>query len=368
MLPPPEPPSDEIAAALAMLEPSIATPVPPAPAERPTPIPSTPPVALDDIASEADDEPSHQPVASHRFAKPQGSIPPTAEPASARPLRHPAPPPPTSAVVTSGAPRESNDPPTWNQLPSFGEHPAPVTSEAPDAIAPMPAPKLAPVPPPPAPPTPAVVAVPPAPPVAITAAELEPRPDRRWIPLAIGGTLFTLVVGGAAWAMMPVEPPPPPPRSHRRPPPAVVEPPPIVVDAGAPDAPADAGRRHRAEGEEPTPGETIDELILSANYNRSHGALDRADATYREVLAIEPRNQRALVGLARLALARHDNAAALEWARTLTTEHPRVGSNFVLLGDVYLATGDRAAARRAFEQALVVAPSLDTARERLDGL
>jgi tetratricopeptide (TPR) repeat protein len=57
------------------------------------------------------------------------------------------------------------------------------------------------------------------------------------------------------------------------------------------------------------------ELLLQAEEALSAGGLDRAEALYRQILAADPRNSIALVGLARVTLERSDEVGALTLAR-----------------------------------------------------
>jgi hypothetical protein len=57
------------------------------------------------------------------------------------------------------------------------------------------------------------------------------------------------------------------------------------------------------------------ELLLEAERALSFGLVERAETLYRQVAAADPKNSIAIVGLARVALERADDAQALTYAR-----------------------------------------------------
>jgi tetratricopeptide (TPR) repeat protein len=64
------------------------------------------------------------------------------------------------------------------------------------------------------------------------------------------------------------------------------------------------------------------ELILEAERSLSVGRLDQAEQLYRQASELDPRNSIAVVGLARVALERDDEASALHLARRALTIDP----------------------------------------------
>jgi hypothetical protein len=148
-----------------------------------------------------------------------------------------------------------------------------------------------------------------------------------------------------------------PPVSDVTPPPSEATPPDSQEpDVGDPGETGSTGSRHETE---------VEYLIDRANYRRTHGELPAAEADYLRVLRLSPTNARAMAGLARVHLARHDARSAATWARRLADGHSPNAGNYVLLGDALAASGDRAGARQAWERALAISPSSHDARQRL---
>jgi hypothetical protein len=168
-----------------------------------------------------------------------------------------------------------------------------------------------------------------------------------------------------------------PPTSIEAPPTSVVpEPPPETVvadvappvtDVAPPDATEEETDTEDATSDSPPPGrgDEAQRLVDRANFLRSHGDLPGAEADYLRVLRLSPNNARAMAGLARLHLARHDARTASTWARRLAEGHLPNAGNYVLLGDALQASGDTAGARRAWEHALEISPGYRDARRRL---
>ena len=145
-------------------------------------------------------------------------------------------------------------------------------------------------------------------------------------------------------------------------------PPTSAVDvAPPPETVVEEGDTSDDSGEPSTRGRSDEaqRLVDRANFMRSHGDLPGAEAAYLRVLRTSPNNARAMAGLARLHLARHDARTASTWARRLAEGHLPNAGNYVLLGDALQGAGDTAGARRAWEHALEIAPGYRDARRRL---
>ena len=105
----------------------------------------------------------------------------------------------------------------------------------------------------------------------------------------------------------------------------------------------------------------------------SQALVDRADRApaatgeplYRRALELDPRNHYAMLGLARILLARGDAREAIPLAEGAVRRRPRRAPYHVFLGDVRRAAGDAAGATAAWEAALERDPGDRVARARL---
>ncbi len=175
-------------------------------------------------------------------------------------------------------------------------------------------------------------------------------------PTSIAAPPTTLVeVAPPPLTVAEVAPPPPTTVVEVAPPP----PPTTVVEVASSD---DA--ESTDHGDEPGP-DNPQYWVDRANFKRTHGDLPGAEADYLHALRLSPNNARAMAGLARLHLARHDARTASTWARRLAEGHTPNAGNYVLLGDTLQASGDAAGARRAWERALEISPGYRDARRRL---
>lgn len=111
----------------------------------------------------------------------------------------------------------------------------------------------------------------------------------------------------------------------------------------------------------------IERLLSNAYRERGRGHLDEAERDYRSVLALDAENPRATSGLSLVGANREDHVTAVLFARRFVRlrAYP---NNFVFLGERYLAGGDVASARRAFERALELEPGHREARRALAAL
>ncbi len=107
------------------------------------------------------------------------------------------------------------------------------------------------------------------------------------------------------------------------------------------------------------------DLVRRGNARRNQGRLDEAEAIYERMLALDPENARATVGMCRIAMEREQGPRARMFAQRLVRMRPRYASNWVLLGDTFELVGDDRAALRAWTRAHDIDPRWAPARERL---
>ncbi len=159
--------------------------------------------------------------------------------------------------------------------------------------------------------------------------------------------------------------------------PVVAQTPTIAVPRATPDAsPADAPAlaaaeaqtlataldHALAEGVAADPDSECERLTEEA---RNVADPARAAAMLTRAADLSARNPHPVEALARLYLRTGNAAGAVEWATKLVTLRRRRASFRVLLGDARRASGDDAAARSAYEEALGLDPDDREARQRL---
>ena len=110
------------------------------------------------------------------------------------------------------------------------------------------------------------------------------------------------------------------------------------------------------------------EASLHSQIGETYLALERhteAERGFRRALALQPRSPRALVGLARVQLARGEMAAAAQTALDALALNQRLPQAHLSLGQALLALGERAAARTAVEAAARLAPRWEEVQRQL---
>ena len=134
----------------------------------------------------------------------------------------------------------------------------------------------------------------------------------------------------------------------------------------------DLGRAQPADGRDTPEPVRPDRLQAIAIANRyvgeghqllKHEKLQAAKVAYMKALRAFPEYPRALAGIVRLQLRRHDGAEAVRWAKRLIAVQPKRGNNRLLLGDAWAMHGDQTLARDAWRRAANYGNA--TARQRL---
>jgi predicted Zn-dependent protease len=85
------------------------------------------------------------------------------------------------------------------------------------------------------------------------------------------------------------------------------------------------------------------ETLVEAERALTHGQLDQAERLYRTVASSDPKNSIAVMGLARVALERGDDAAALGHARAalvIDPQNPAAQHLVMRLGEVFAGRGE----------------------------
>jgi hypothetical protein len=123
------------------------------------------------------------------------------------------------------------------------------------------------------------------------------------------------------------------------------------------------------EHEEETAGgmdparERANQLVNVGHRLRKEARWGMAEASYLKALGVLPSYARAVSGLVQVHLGRRDGAEAVRWAKKLVALQPKPGIHHRLLGDAYALAGDKAQARKAWQQAARLGDR--AARERM---
>jgi curved DNA-binding protein CbpA len=109
----------------------------------------------------------------------------------------------------------------------------------------------------------------------------------------------------------------------------------------------------------------VSDLLRRASEEESRGKLAAAVELYREAVAADPSSVRAAAEAARATAEAGDAAGARALAEGALRTGPRSGIAHEALGHVLEAEGNKKEARRVFERAIELDPSLERARHRL---
>jgi Flp pilus assembly protein TadD len=135
-----------------------------------------------------------------------------------------------------------------------------------------------------------------------------------------------------------------------------------LAEAEAAEAPEEELAAEPPALDEPASDSSVDELLRAA---ARAGSSELAERLYRRVLALDPREHHAMVGLAEILMERNAPAEAVELLRGAVSRRPRRAAYRIKLGDALAAVGDAAGARRAWHEALELEPDNAQARRRL---
>jgi len=121
--------------------------------------------------------------------------------------------------------------------------------------------------------------------------------------------------------------------------------------AGQPDA----GREQLVQALKAKPGD-IPTLLNLARLDLAEGKSADAEAGFRKVLEIDPKNLDAATGAAMAAGVRGDKASAERWLLKAAADHPEAVGPKVSLVQLYLSVGDVAKARALVDEAVKKSP------------
>ncbi len=112
-----------------------------------------------------------------------------------------------------------------------------------------------------------------------------------------------------------------------------------------------------------------EELLSRARSAEALGNLDEAERYFREAVEADPANARTLLLLLRFLLARGTKAdSVVDMARKVTYLDRHSVEGWTLYGQLLLECGERAKAKKAFEQAVDLDETADEAKEALKKL
>lgn len=114
--------------------------------------------------------------------------------------------------------------------------------------------------------------------------------------------------------------------------------------------------------------ESADVLTLRAEAQLALGKPDLAAPLFRQALQLQPSHAPALLGLARLALSRKQQAEAMRYVEQAIAAQPKEMEALRFKGDLLRAQGQFEAARLAYESILTLRPNNVQARTDIAGL